>query len=56
MNEKIKILVVDDEPDIVEMLSYNLIREGYEVLLHTMAKKQLLKLTNINQNSFYWTL
>jgi two-component system alkaline phosphatase synthesis response regulator PhoP len=30
-NEKIRVLVVDDEPDIVEMLSYNLIREGYEV-------------------------
>ncbi|NSW46366.1 MAG: response regulator transcription factor [Bacteroidales bacterium] len=32
MSEKIKILVVDDEPDIVEMLSYNLIREGYTVI------------------------
>jgi two-component system alkaline phosphatase synthesis response regulator PhoP len=28
---KIKILVVDDEPDIVEMLTYNLQKEGYEV-------------------------
>jgi two-component system, OmpR family, alkaline phosphatase synthesis response regulator PhoP len=27
-----KILVVDDEPDIVEMLSYNLANDGYEVL------------------------
>ena len=26
-----KILVVDDDPDIVEMLQYNLTREGYEV-------------------------
>jgi len=26
-----KILVVDDDPDIVEMLHYNLIREGYHV-------------------------
>jgi len=31
MSEKIKILVVDDEPDIVEMLSYNLVREGFSV-------------------------
>ncbi len=33
MNEKnnIRVLIVDDEPDIVEMLSYNLKREGYEI-------------------------
>ncbi|MCX7861531.1 MAG: response regulator transcription factor [Bacteroidales bacterium] len=29
--ENFRVLVVDDEPDIVEMLSYNLVREGYEV-------------------------
>lgn len=28
---KIKVLVVDDEPDIVEILTYNLQKEGYEV-------------------------
>ncbi len=33
MNEdKIRILLVDDEPDILEFLSYNLQREGYQVL------------------------
>ena len=26
-----KILVIDDEPDIIEFLSYNLKREGYEI-------------------------
>ncbi|MFM2206788.1 MAG: hypothetical protein RL213_763 [Bacteroidota bacterium] len=31
MNERPKILVVDDEPDIVEILSYNLSKEDYEV-------------------------
>lgn len=30
-NHKIKVLVVDDEPDIVEILTYNLEKEGYEV-------------------------
>src|SRR5690606_28082782 len=29
--QKIKVLVVDDEPDIVEILTYNLEKEGYEV-------------------------
>ena len=29
---KKKILVVDDEPSIVELLTYNLKKEGYEVL------------------------
>ena len=29
---KIKILLVDDEPDILEFLGYNLRGEGYEVV------------------------
>ena len=32
MEEKIKILLVDDEQDILDFLSYNLSKEGYEVL------------------------
>lgn len=31
MNEKVKVLVIDDEPDIVEILSYNLGKEDYTV-------------------------
>lgn len=31
MNKPIKVLVVDDEPDIVEILSYNLKKENFEV-------------------------
>lgn len=30
-NKKIKVLVVDDEPNIVEILKYNLEKEGYDV-------------------------
>ncbi len=30
-NQKIKVLVVDDEPDILEILKYNLQKEGYDV-------------------------
>ena len=30
-NQEIKILVVDDEPDIVEILRYNLTQVGYQV-------------------------
>jgi two-component system alkaline phosphatase synthesis response regulator PhoP len=29
--EKNKILIVDDEPDVIEFLSYNFIKKGYEV-------------------------
>ena len=31
MSEKTRILIVDDEPDIVEFLSFNFEREGYDV-------------------------
>lgn len=32
-NDSIKILLVDDEPDILEFMEYNLKKEGYNVLL-----------------------
>lgn len=31
MESSKKVLIVDDEPDIVEIISYNLAREGYEI-------------------------
>ena len=31
MKNKIKILLVDDEPDVIEILTYNLSNEGYEI-------------------------
>lgn len=36
-----KILIVDDEPDIVEILSYNLKKEGYSVLSASNGKEAL---------------
>jgi two-component system alkaline phosphatase synthesis response regulator PhoP len=36
-----KVLVVDDEPDILELLQYNLIKEGYEVRTASEGKKAL---------------
>ena len=33
-----KVLLVDDEPDILELLKYNLEREGYQVSTATNGK------------------
>lgn len=38
---KIKILLVDDEPDILELLTYNLSAEGYKVFSAPNGKKAL---------------
>ncbi len=43
---KTKILVVDDEKDIVEVLKYNLTKEGYEVLTAHNGKQALQKASN----------
>ncbi len=40
-NSKYKVLLVDDEPDILEFLSYNLRKEGYEVLTAENGLKAL---------------
>src|SRR5690606_18955107 len=36
-----KILVVDDDPDILEMLKYNLKKEGYNVMVESNGRKAL---------------
>lgn len=41
MNSKYKILLVDDEPDILEFLSYNLKKEGYTVFTANNGKEAL---------------
>ena len=46
--EKIKILVVDDEPDILEILKLNLQSEGYKVSTAENGKKALKKADKIN--------
>ena len=40
-----KILIVDDEPDIIEIISYNLAKEGYEILTAKNGKEALEKAT-----------
>jgi len=40
-NEKQKILLVDDDPDILEFLSYNLKKEGYKIYTEKNGKKGL---------------
>lgn len=40
-NEEFKILIVDDEPDILEFLSYNLKKEGFLVMLARDGKNAI---------------
>ena len=43
-----KILLVDDEPDIIEFLGYNLTKEGYSVTTATSGKEAIEKAKKIN--------
>ncbi len=47
MNQNLKVLVVDDEPDVVEILSYNLKKEKYTVF-QAFNGKQCLDSATIN--------
>ncbi len=42
--DKQKILAVDDEKDIIELLSYNLVKEGFEVSSALSGEEALLKI------------
>jgi two-component system, OmpR family, alkaline phosphatase synthesis response regulator PhoP len=42
-----RVMVVDDEPDIVELIRYNLSREGYDVITARNGKEALEKLGTI---------
>lgn len=48
MEKNYKILVVDDEPDILEFIDYNLKREGYEVYLASNGQEGIEKAKEIN--------
>lgn len=43
----IKILLVDDEPDIIEILTYNLNKEGYQVFSASNGKEALVQAIKI---------
>ena len=45
---KEKILLVDDEPDIIEFLGYNLTKEGYDVTTSTSGKEAVEIAKRIN--------
>ena len=44
-NKNIKILLVDDETDILEIISYNLISEGYSVFTSSNGQEAIKKAT-----------
>lgn len=48
MSSNQKILVVDDEPDILDLISYNLKREGYQVFTATNGRLAIDKAKEIN--------
>lgn len=45
-NNKLRILIVDDEPDICEILEFNLENEGFEIDLAESAEEAMEKLTD----------
>ena len=49
----IKILLVDDEPDIIEILTYNLSKEGYQVFSAYNGKQALDVASKIIPNFLY---
>jgi Response regulators consisting of a CheY-like receiver domain and a winged-helix DNA-binding domain len=47
MENNYRLLLVDDEPDILEFLSYNLKKEGYDVYLASTGKEAIKKALEI---------
>ena len=48
MSTKHKILVVDDEQDIQELIAYNLNKEGYQVFTASNGKQAIQKAKEVN--------
>lgn len=49
-NEDVKILIVDDEQDILEFIEYNLLKEGYQVTTANNGREGLKIAKEINPN------
>lgn len=49
-NNEYKILLVDDEPDILEFLGYNLKKEGFDVFTAENGKEAIAKAKEMNPN------
>lgn len=49
-NEDVKILIVDDEQDILEFIEYNLLKEGYQVTTANNGREGLRMAKEINPN------
>ena len=48
---KIKILLVDDEPDVLEVLSYNLSKIGYQIFTASDGSKAIDKAIEIREGN-----
>ena len=53
---KQKILIVDDEPDILELIEYNLKKEGYQVYTARNGQEAVSEAKKHSPTLLYWIL